>query len=118
METRIPDFFLGSNESDFLRDRRECYVIKRIHAVRRDDYLLIKIKPPLDLHARGVPEGETDRLIIASRHKGETLFPVEKWPLAVYVLLPQNEDPEKRLMLKDNEISLIGWAEIYKTEDA
>jgi len=112
MYEKIPDFYLASNESNTLRICRKCYIIKRFHALHRDDYLLIRVSPPLEIQVGGALTNQVEELIIATRHQGETLFPITKWPIAVYVLRSLVEIHQKRDVLKDDELGFIGWAEI------
>jgi hypothetical protein len=112
MYSEIPDFYLASNESNLLRIRRKCYIIKRFHALHRDDYLLVRVSPPLEIEAGGTLTNQLAELIIATRHKGETLFPITKWPVAVYVLRSLVEINREQDVLTDGELELIGWAEI------
>jgi hypothetical protein len=44
------------------------------------------------------------------------LFPIKKWPIDVYVLLPLINNPEDVEVLQENECKLIAWAEIHQTE--
>jgi hypothetical protein len=117
MYDKMPDFYMTSNESLPLGRPRKCYRIKRIHANRRDDYLLVQVTPPLEIQLSGGTSNPIDELIIASRHKSESLFPIKKWPVTVYVLRPLVENPKERDVLKDDELVLIGWAEIYDSEN-
>lgn len=113
MYDKMPDFYIASNESFTLRAPRKCYRIKRFPADHRDDYLLIRVSPPLEDQQNGSPDNPIDEIIIATRHKGESLFPINKWPVAVYVLRSLIENPKGRDKLNNDELTLIGWAEIY-----
>jgi len=116
MNPEIPDFYMTSSESHQFRQLRKCYSIKRFHANKRDDYLLIRISPPLEVPEHGIAGNQISELIIATHDKGVSLFPVTKWPVRVYVLQPLIEKPEERDILKDDEMILIGWAEIYDSQ--
>jgi len=113
MNDAAPDFYMSSSEDHRLNQLRSCYRVKRFHVDRRDDYLLIRISPSLGGSSFGVPEAPINELVIASRHKGISLFSISKWPVAVYVLRVLIENPSERNMLSDEELTLIGWAEIY-----
>jgi len=110
-----PDFYMASSEGH-LAAVHKCFKIKRLHLKDRDDLLLIHIEPPLLGIRYNLPHEEIDNLMIASRHRGETLFPIAKWPVSVYVLVPLIDDLEEMNELKENEYKLIAWAEIYQTE--
>jgi hypothetical protein len=111
-----PDFFMTSSEDDNLKRTRKCYRVKRIRANRRDDYLLIQVSPPFMDSKSGDSSDQINFLIIASRHKGVSLFSIREWPVSVYVLRALIDNPERRDNLKDSELELIGWAEIYSSQ--
>ena len=116
-KTDFPDFYMTSTESYALGRKRKCYRVKRIHADGRDDYLLIRIDPPLDGRRYGIDNDQVSELIIAARHKGISLFPIRAWPVSVYVLYALILHPESYDTLKDDELTLIDWAEIYLSEE-
>src|SRR4029453_1260160 len=77
-----PDFFLASSESYQLMEPRSCKRIKQVHSDNRDDLLLVKVKPPLIGQLYGLGGRNIDTLLIATRHKGDSLFPIRKWPVS------------------------------------
>jgi hypothetical protein len=117
MDKNLPEFYITADESYSLKEVRECYPIKRFRAARRDDYLLIRINPLLDGQEYGINNNKISELIIATRHKGISLFPIVKWPVSVYVLHVLVPSPEKHDVLRDNEMTLIAWAEIFPSQE-
>jgi len=116
MDERTPDFYMTSSEDSRLRHMRKCFSIKRFHALKRDDYLLIEITPPLSGDAYGIEGVQLNELLIATRHRGVSLFPIKKWPVDVYVLRILIENPREREVIRENDIVLIGWAELYNSQ--
>lgn len=116
MVQQAPDFYLVSSEGYGLDEVRKCYRLKRFGGRQGDDYLLVRIEPPLLGQRYGLGAVSIDRLILATRHEGESLFPVSEWPLYVHVARPLH-DLQRQHQLGQNDIELIGWAEIYPTED-
>ena len=115
MDDKLPDFFMVLGESPGSIQQLKCYGIKRFPAARRDDYLLIRVSPPVDGQRYKVPKLLSE-LVIAARHKGVSLFPVRKWPVEVYVLHVLIENPAERDLLKNEELALIDWATIYDSQ--
>jgi hypothetical protein len=115
MDDRLPDFFMILGESPGLVQQLKCYAIKRFPAARRDDYLLIRVAPPVDGQRYDVPNLITE-FVIAARPKGVSLFPVRKWPVEVYVLRILIENPAERDLLKDEELALVDWGTIYHSQ--
>jgi hypothetical protein len=112
-----PDFFLASSESYCLMEPRSCKRIKRIRSDNRDDLLLVKVEPPLTGQVYGLGGRDIDTLLIATRHKGDSLFSIRTWPVFVHVARLLIEDPERREQIHDNEFESIAWAELYRTKD-
>lgn len=113
-----PDFYMTSNESKNLKPLRKCYITKRIAAEGRDDYLLIQVSPPIEGRDYGLSDQTLIEVIVAAHLVGVTLFPITKWPVSVYVLRALIEDPENRNALRDDELELLAWADLYKSEEA
>jgi hypothetical protein len=109
-------FFLASSEGYGMEAPRRCVAIKRLHGERRDDYLLVSIDPPLVGQAFGMGDRDIDHVIVATRHKGESLFPIKRWPVYVHVarLLVPFEGQDR---VRSDELESIAWAELYDTEE-
>ena len=112
----IPDFYLASTEGYDLEDPRKCWKIRRLSTPDRNDLLLIRIDPPLIGQKYGLGGRDIDRVIVATRHKGYTLFPVTTWPAYVHVARLLVDLPEDKSELQAAEFEPIAWAELYKTE--
>jgi hypothetical protein len=113
-----PDFFLASSEGYRLEGPRSCKRIKRVRSDTRDDLLLVRVEPPLIGQPYGLGGRDIDTLLIATRHKGDSLFPIKEWPVFVHVARPLIENPVEREQIHDNEFESIAWAELYATEAA
>lgn len=112
-----PDFFLASSESYRLVEPRSCTRIKRVRSDNRNDLLLVKVAPPIIGQLYGLGGRDIDTLLIATRHKGDSLFPIRKWPVCVHVARLLIKNPERREQIHDNEFASIAWAELYRTEE-
>ena len=113
-----PDFFLASSEGYRLDEPRRCKRIKRVHSDSRADLLLVKVEPPLIGQPYGLGGRDIDTLLVATRHEGDSLFPINRWPVLVHVARLLIENPEQREQIHDNEFESIAWAELYRTEEA
>ena len=112
-----PDFYLASSEGYGLERPRRCFPVRRLQGDRRGDLLLVRIEPPLLGQPFGLGNRDIDEIIIATRHVGESLFPIQRWPAYVHVarvLVPI----QGRIVIHDNEMESIAWAELYQAEDA
>jgi hypothetical protein len=115
-ETEKPDFYLSSHDIEPPLSPRRCYAIKRLRGKVRDDYLLIRIDPPLIGQPYGMGGRDIDQVIVATRHEGASLFPIRDWPVFVHVARPLIEHPEQRDHVAFYEMQNIIWGELYKTQ--
>jgi hypothetical protein len=83
----------------------------------RDDLLLIKVDPPLPGKSYGLETQDLNLVLVAPRHRGTSLFPIEEWPVFVHVARALIDHPELRDSLRQEEYELIAWAELYRTEE-
>jgi hypothetical protein len=111
-----PDFYLASSEGYGLETPRRCYRLRRILGRSGDDYLLVKVDPPIIGQRYGLGGIDIDRVVLATRHEGESLFPISSWPVFVHVARLLLEPREGDTMTRD-DLEEIGWAEIYRTEE-
>ena len=111
-----PDFYLASPEGYGLKEPRCGWRVKRMSTEQRDDLLLIKVDPPLSGKKYGLETRDIDLLLVAPRHLGASLFPINEWPISVHVARPLIDHPELRDRLRQQEYVLIAWAELYRTE--
>ena len=111
-----PDFYLASSEGYGLEGPRRCYRIRRILGRGSDDYLLVKVDPPIIGQRYGLGGRDIDRVILATRHEGESLFSISSWPVFVHVARMLREPREGDSMTSE-DLEEIGWAEIYRTEE-
>ncbi len=111
-----PDFYLASSENYDLEEPRKCFRIKRLRGEQRDDYLLIRIDPPISGQPYGFGQ-DIEKVIVVARHSGYSLFPITEWPVFVHVSVPLVDDPESRDLLRRDEVDHIAWAALYETEE-
>ncbi len=122
MTEESPDFYLASTDirkEDDLARARKAWRIKSLKGDYRDDYLLIRIEPPIIGQQFGLGAKDIDQVIVVTKSRSASLLSINKWPILVYVLYALIEHPEARDMIHDDEFSLVMWAELYETwEDA
>jgi hypothetical protein len=111
--TTPPDFYLTTaGEYEPLSAPRACRQRDRFHDELRDDYMLVDIDPPLPGQRFGLGGSDVTSLVFASRHRGQTLFPVSEWPSHVYVArVVDNEIPSADELC----VQLIAWGAIFRS---
>jgi len=113
--TATPDFFLASTEGYELDVPRRCYRLRRVAGRPADDYLVVRIDPPLSGQKFGMGERDLDKVVVATRHQGSTLFPISEWPIYVHVARMLGV-AEKKDSFAAADLESIGWGELYQTE--
>ncbi|MEK7381720.1 MAG: hypothetical protein AAB262_00355 [Elusimicrobiota bacterium] len=113
----IPDFYLASTESKRFEHPRRCRALKRVCSESRDDLLLIQIEPPLIGQDYGLGSNDINVVAVATRHMGDSLFPIQSWPVYVHVARILTRSPAESEHFKDAELEAIAWAELYRTEE-
>ena len=93
MNNLLPDFYLASSEGYDMEEPRKCYKIKKLNGIK-NDYLLIKIDPPIIGQKYGLGGKDIDKVLVFTRHVGASLFPINKWPVYVHIARLLIENPE------------------------
>jgi hypothetical protein len=112
-----PDFYLASGDGYYLEEPRACWRLKPLRGDHRDDYLLVRVSPPLIGENYRIPVWEFDEVVLAPRYIGRGLLPIVQLPVPVLVAYLKVSDPEHREVIRDEELTLIAWAEVYRTEE-
>lgn len=111
-----PDFFLDLTEAANLAELRACYARDRLKDNSRDDYMLVNVDPPIFGQKYGMGGKEISHVLLATRHRGYTLFPVTEWPAFVYVTRILDESILATKSFTANQVELISWGVLYRSE--
>ena len=108
-------FFLsGAGESEELAEPRECWEISRWRGGARDDYMLISIEPPLK-RPHGIGYEDIYKVIVATRFKGRTLYPITGWPCDVFVMTHADSLGPSETEIRPEKIRIVAWAMLFPT---
>lgn len=113
-----PDFYLTSSEGYNLEEIRACCKIKRLLGNHPDGYMLCDIDPPIMGQPYGLGGQDIHKIIVASRHRGYSIFSINEWPAYVHVARLTNDEVTDKFMIAENDIESIGWAEIYESPES
>ncbi len=113
----MPDFYLTTaGEYRPLALPRACSAVERFQDGIRDDYMLVEIEPPLAGRECRLPQQEVvSQLLLASKWRGLTLFPVSKWPMPVYVMVILDETIMEAKSFRPHQVRMIAWGTLYET---
>lgn len=113
--SRGADFFLSSGgETDALAAPRSCWQIARMSDSFRDDWMLISIEPPFR-QRHGIGYRDVYKLLIATKVKDHSLYPITSWPCPVYVCRLLHESVASGTEFTANDVQLIAWAMLFRT---
>ncbi|MBX3002327.1 MAG: hypothetical protein KF828_00135 [Anaerolineales bacterium] len=116
---RNPDFYLSSSEGYNLSLPRKCYVVRKVESEYSMNLLLIDVEPPVDVSKYYGPHFSClRRLLLAPRHRGDSLETLNNLPISVFVIVV-TENTQDLEFIKLQYQQLIAWGEIYSSyEDA
>lgn len=86
--SRPPDFTLLFEEGFEPGKSLRCWRVRQFSVADQTDYLLVYVDEALDRKKYGLADSETHVLILAPRHKDESLFAPVECPIYVNVLFP------------------------------
>lgn len=109
----MQDFYLVSTELREPYEPRACNIIKRLYSELRDDLALVEVSPPLPLYIYDSAE-DLNRLIIAARHEGTSIFPVSEWPLGVYICCLKEQGDLDQDVIRSEDLTILDWGEIRR----
>jgi hypothetical protein len=111
-----PDFYLVSCETAVPFGPIACFVIERLTGRKEgDDFLRVRIEPSLVGQTNGPGDKDIEDLVLATRHTGSSLHPVNEWPMMVFVcrILNASVRGSGTASVPDLEVLLIG--EVHET---
>jgi hypothetical protein len=112
----MEQFVMASTESRSFNEPRACRFAGALRSESRDDLVLADIQPVVVGQGFGLGGRDIERVVLASRLEGRSLDDLETcWPVPVYVLLMDGSQ-SGRVEVRDEELRLIAWAELYPSE--
>lgn len=117
MKARSPDFYLISTEHKDFKQPRSCWIKGRMCGEIRDDGMWVIISPPVIGQKYGLGEKDIEDLILFSRLQGMSLFPINEWPLHVYIFRALDNTIFSAGKFIDSQVEMIAWGELYSTLD-
>ena len=110
-----PDYYLGSTETSRPFRPRKCFVKERLVIGNRDDWALVNIDPPIIGQPYGLGGEDIEQVVLATRHDGFTLWPVNMWPVSVHIARVVSKSVLGTGKATGADVQLIAWGELYST---
>jgi hypothetical protein len=118
MDSSVPDFFLSSGgENNDLNTPRICRFITRLIGPTGNEHMLVKISPPVIGQRYGMGNKNIEEIILSPRHVDSSLFPINAWPIHVYVSRLLTPDVLTKKSFTMNQIEMFAWAALFQTLD-
>lgn len=80
--------------------------------------MLVEINPTLSGQSFGLGDKDISVLLLSTKLKGKSLFPIEEWPVYVYVARILDESIISKLEFTAQQVELIAWGVLFSTLDA
>ena len=111
-----PIFYLTTaGEYKLLSQPRACWFLRRLRDVNRDDYMLVKIVPPLIGQSFGLGGNDVTELLLSTRHQGFSLFFARREPMEVYVARVVDPKVLQAESFTREQVELIAWGTVFNT---
>jgi hypothetical protein len=81
--------------------------------------MLVAVTPPISpgVYATSRKKGPLKELVIASKGEGDTLFPVNSWPMFVYVCVILNDEFKTTGRAGEKDLRLVDWGMIARNQE-
>jgi hypothetical protein len=95
---------------------RTCIACGRLCDAIRDDYMFVKFPPPLTGSIVGISnQKDIAHLLLASKWRNLTLFPINQWPMPVYVMTVIDENILTKHSFDPDQVKIIAWGTLHQT---
>jgi hypothetical protein len=108
-------YFLSSLDSTRFSITRACVFQKRLRFQTGKECVLVTVSPPVIGQEFGLGV-DCDSFVIATRHEGEGLSPIKRFPCFVYITRPLIDGIEARDEIRKEDVAIIAWGELYRTK--
>jgi hypothetical protein len=94
---------------------RKCIVLKHLEFDTGKECVLVRLSPPVIGQDYGLGTDIED-FVLTNRHGGEGLSPIREYPCFVFIARPLVDDIGQRDEISKNDLEIIAWGELYRTE--
>lgn len=112
-----PTFYLDPTEHGDVRELRVCREIGRFSDNFRNDYMLVSIDPPIIGQKYGLGGEDIAQVLLATRHRDYSLYPIQSWPEFVYVIRILDRAILQTKQFSEKQVELISWGVLYQTRE-
>ncbi len=108
------EVYLSSLESKTFEPTRKCRFLKKLIFDTGKECMLVELDPPVNGQDFGISE-DIKRVVLSSRHEGDSLFPVKEFPCFVFITTSLVEDITACERITNSDLQILAWGELYRT---
>ena len=108
-----PNFFLKATEINEVTAIRCCWVKGKLVGEVRSDCVWVEVDPPVTGMSGAM--GDVRDLILATRHAGASLEPINESPVYVYVYRAVTRQIFADGTFKKDDVVQLAWGEVYSS---
>jgi hypothetical protein len=107
-------YFLSSLDSTRFELVRECMLVRRLKFDTGKQCALVRLNPPVN--GQDFNTGaDIEFVVLAERHEGGSLFPIDSFPCLVFIARPLRTDVASTETINKGEVEIIGSGELYRS---
>jgi hypothetical protein len=106
--------YLSSLESIRFEPVRACRIVDELTFDTGKVAVVARLQPPVvgqDFNRAA----DIDTVILAARHEGVSVAPVNEFPCFVFIAIPRPGLETLRTPVRSDDLEIIGWGELYRT---
>ena len=104
--------YLSSFEPQGAYAPREVTFTKAVHCGERDDYVWVRIEPPLKANELAT-NTDIEVALLAPRHEGGSLLAPNSWPVHVYVCRTRRT-PIGSASVPPDDVQILNWGILHE----
>lgn len=108
--------YLSSLESLRFEPVRECRLVEELTFDTGKEAAYALLDPPV-LGQDFNKASDIRRVIIAPRHEGASIAPVDRFPCFVFIAVPREGLDVLQSPIRSDDLEIIGWGELYGSYD-
>jgi hypothetical protein len=107
--------YLSSLESTKFSDVREISVLEVWKFNTSKSCILVNVSPAIPGNKYDKSD-DLDQLILTSRHEGEDILSITKYPYFVFICKLKTPHKSSANIIGKDELEILAWGELYRTE--
>ncbi len=106
-------YFLSSLDSSRFEPVRECVLVKPLAFDTGKQCALVRLNPPVNGQDFNLGV-DIETVVLANRHEGATLFPIDEFPCFVLIARPLKAEVVDGETITRHDVEIVGTGELYR----